>query len=449
MSSSRFVGFSLKLILIAAVMALVIGGCGNGAKDVEVTRVGPRALDQTVMVAGSVSASEPAQVIPQVYGSVAAVFVQEGQQVAAGQPLLQLDTSDLEQSLLSARASLESSQALSSMFNSLSASAASMGRVFQNALSSIDSGVTSLYELEKTLVPMLPEEFRLEALQAIEFAYQQYQEAVSGRPGVSFSAGGVSTGAQQAAANKAIENAQKNLEAATITAPVAGTVVSASQGGLSIDSMMGTFMSSFSSLIPSGLDISALTGLTSGMSGLGMPSGGPLVPGSYVMPGSPIYTIVDLSQMTMTAKVDESDIAKMAEGQTATVMLEAYPDKEFSGVINRVADTATTNEAGATAFDVMIQLDPADFDLKIGMTGTADVVVASKKDALAVPIEALVDKDGKKYVFKVVDGKAELTEVELGIVTEDRAEITGGVSAGDNVVTKGVEKLKDGQSVSI
>jgi RND family efflux transporter MFP subunit len=149
----------------------------------------------------------------------------------------------------------------------------------------------------------------------------------------------------------------------------------------------------------------------------------------------------------MVAKVDESDIAKISAEQPAEVSLEAYPGKTFGAKVVKISDTATTNEAGATAFDVTIQMDPADRNLKVGMTGTADVTVAEKTDATTVPADAIVEKSGNKYVYKVVDGKAKLTPVEVGIVTESEVEILDGVKIGDQVVTKGVEKLKDGQAV--
>src|SRR5450756_1344229 len=128
--------------------------------------------------------------------------------------------------------------------------------------------------------------------------------------------------------------------------------------------MMSSLMSSFGSLIPSGLNLSASTGMTSSLGSLGLPSGGPLVPGSFIMPGSPLFTIVDLKNMSMSAKVDESDIARIQPGQRATVSLEAYPERSFPGRVVKVADTATTNEAGATAFEVTIKVDPTDISLK-------------------------------------------------------------------------------------
>jgi len=453
--SGRTLAVGVKAALIVALLACISAGCGGPSAKVTAERVGPRSIEETVMTAGSLQASNATQVIPQVSGSVAQVYAQDGQEVAAGQPLVQLDTSSLEQSVLSAEASLESIQGLAGVFSSFSAGAqnlsSSISSNFESVLGAADATVTVLYTLEQTLIPLLPEEQRMAALQAVENSYENYQATRSQPlpPVTPVQGGGYSTGAQEAAAGKAIENAQDNLKAATITAPVAGRLVSVVSGGLSLESMMSSLMSSFGSMIPSGLSSSALTGMTSSFGSLGLPSGGPLVPGSYVMPGSPLFTIVDLKSMSMSAKVDESDIAKIQTGQPATVSLEAYPEKSFPGSVVKVADTATTNEAGAVAFEVTVQMDPADINLKIGMSGSANLVVARKQGVMVVPIDSIVEKKGKKYVFKVVDGKARLTEVSVGISNEEDVEILTGLKAGDKVVVKGTEKLQDGQGVKI
>lgn len=449
MSSSRIASLVVKASLVVALLAVASSGCGGSATQVEAVRVGPRAIEETVMVAGNLQATSPVQVIPQVYGSVAQVLVEEGQQVAAGQVLVQLDTSSLEQALLSAQASLESTRSLASMFSGLASTASGIGSAVNSALSSVDAGVASLYSLEKLLVPNLPEEMRLPALQAIEASYNKYQAQAANRPSFGGGGGGYSTGAQEAAAAKAIENAQNNLNEATIIAPTAGTLVGVQSGGGSLNSMMSTLMGTFSSMIPSGLNLSSLSGLSGGMGNLGLPTGGPPVPGAFISPGTPIFQIVDLKSMSMLAKVDESDIAKVQLGQKAAVSLEAYPGESHSGTVVKIADVATTNEAGATAFEVTVGMETADTSLKIGMTGTASVTIASKKAATVVPVEAVVEKDGKKYVFKVVDGKALLAPVSIGLKTEDRVEATSGIKKGDVVVIKGVEKLKDGQRVKI
>ena len=449
MSSHKLAAYALKVAALATILALVSGGCRGGDAKVEITRIGPRSIEESVMVAGRLQASNPVYVIPQVSGSVDHVFVEYGQEVAAGQVLVQLETSNLEQAVLSAQAGLESTQAMANVFSSLSSSASGLVAAADSALASLDATVASLFILERSIIPSLPENERLAALQAIDAASRQYEAQSGSRPSIQAGGAGYSTAAQEAAARKAIENAQKNLQNATITAPTAGTLLEVQEGGASLASMMSSLVNSFSGLVPSGLDISSISGLSSGLSGFGLPSSGPLVPGSYIMPGSPIYQIVDLNNMTMVAKVDEADIAKVTPQQKAIVSLEAYPDKEYPGTVVKVSDVATTNEAGAPAFDVTIQMDYSDTKLKIGMTGTAEVTIATKKAAIVVPIDAIVRKKGKEYVFKVVDGKARLTEVTSGLTTEDTVELTQGVEIGDKVVVKGVDKLEDGTGVKI
>jgi len=450
----RVLSVGIKAAICVLLAVLIVGGCGGSPVSVTIETVSPRAISETVMIAGNLSPATPAQVMPMVNGVIQTVYVQEGQQVAAGQPLIQLDTSQLTQQLLSAQGSLESTQSLSGMINSLASSASNLGSslsgAVNSALSSVDAGVTSLISLEKLIVPALPEDQRMAALQVIDASYQNYVARRQNIPSISTGgggSGGFSNGAQVAAADQAIKNAQKNLQNATILSPATGTVIAASAGGASINSLMSTLMSSFSSMIPSGLSLSSLSGLSGGLTNTGMPSSGQLVAGSFVSPGSPIFTIVDLKNMDMIAKVDESDIAKITAGQPTSVSLEAYPGKAFSAKVVKVSDVSTTNEAGATAFDVTVLMDPADRNLKVGMTGTADVTVAEKTAATTVPVDAIVEKSGKKYVYKVVDGKAKLTPVQVGIVTESEVEILDGVKIGDKVVTNGVDKLKDGQAV--
>jgi len=188
----------LKVVLVLVILALLSAGCRSQPADVKVERVGPRAIDETVMVAGALDASSAAQVIPDVYGTVASVMVADGQEVVAGQPLVQLETDNLEQALLSARASLESVQSIAGMFNSLASSAAGIGSSVNSALSTVDAGVEYLIDFQREIIPFLPEEVRLAALQTVENAYAQYQSRAASRPSVSTGGGGgVSTGAQR------------------------------------------------------------------------------------------------------------------------------------------------------------------------------------------------------------------------------------------------------------
>ncbi|MDD5447825.1 MAG: efflux RND transporter periplasmic adaptor subunit [Actinomycetota bacterium] len=450
MSKKKFAGVALKLLVAGTILVALSFGCGGGGVEVTTVKVSPQPIEKTVSTIGAAQAYKPAQVIPKVFGTVEQVFVEEGQHVVVGQPLAKLETSSLEQSLLSAEAGLETVNSIYSMFEGLQASATSMGESVRMALENVNSATLAMLELSKAIIPTLPEEQRTLATEAIERAYEQYTKASSNPPTISSpSIGKPDTSAQEASSKKAIEIARGNLEATTIRATGTGVVTKAEGGGLSLESMMGSFMGGFSGILSGGLDLSALTGAASSLSGMGLPSSGPIVPGSLVVPGSPIFNIVDLRNMTFVANVTETDVIEIKPYQRASINFEAYPSRTFGGAVISVADTTTTDASGATTYKVTIKLDPTDIDLKIGMNGSVRIVVATKQGALAVPADAVIEKKGKKFVFVVEDGKAKLTPVEVGIINEETIEIASGIRAGDRVISKGIDKLEDGQPVKI
>lgn len=450
MSKKKFAGVALKLLAAGTILVALSFGCDGGAVEVATVKTSPQPIEKAISAIGTAKPYKPAQVIPKVFGAVEQVFVEEGQHVVVGQPLAKLETSSLEQSLLSAQAGLETVNSLYSMFEGLGASAASMEESVRMALENVNSATLAMLELSKAIIPSLPEGQRAIATEAIETAYEQYTKASSTPTPTSLpSVGKPDTSAQETSSEKAIEIAKKNLAATTIRATGTGVVTKAEGGGLSLESMMGSFMGGFSGILSGGLDLSSLLGAASGLTNMGLPSSGPLVPGSLVVPGSPIFNIVDLRNMTFVAKVTETDVVEIKPYQRASINFEAYPSRTFGGAVINVADAATTDASGTTAYEVTIKLDPTDIDLKIGMNGSARITVATKQGALAVPADALVEQKGKKFVFVVRDGKAKLTPVEVGIIGEETVEIASGVKFGDRVISKGTGKLKDGQPVKI
>lgn len=436
-----------KSVAILVLFAILAAGCGGGSVTAKVQSLKGSKIEETITTNGALSAWGSSQVIPQVYGFVKDVYVVEGQQVTEGQPLVQLETDALEQAVLSAQAGLESARSIAGTLNGFSAAFSRIGSTINSAIGNIDLAVGTLFSLSEGFLDYLPPTQRAELEALLRDAQAQYKNASFDK--VDTGVGGYATGMQTASANKAIQLAKKNLDAATITAPTSGTVIAASAGSFSLNSIMATMMQSFSGMMPAGMDLSSLTSLsTSSLNNLGFAGGGDIVTGAVIMPGSPIFEIVDLNSMLMATTVEESEISKVAIGQPATLSLEAYPDREFRGSVSFISDVATTNQAGTTAFQVGITLERSEIALKIGMTGIADITISSKENASSVPIDALVEQDNKNYVYVVKDGKARLTEVKIGIVSESSAEILSGVSKGEKVAVSNVSKLKDGVSVS-
>jgi membrane fusion protein (multidrug efflux system) len=77
------------------------------------------------------------------------------------------------------------------------------------------------------------------------------------------------------------------------------------------------------------------------------------------------------------------------------------------------------------------------------------VLLQLKEDALSVPEQAIVPQGEDQFVFKIVNGKVQLTKVVVGSRRQGRVEIVDGLSAGDEVVTAGQLKIRDGSAVSV
>jgi len=102
-----------------------------------------------------------------------------------------------------------------------------------------------------------------------------------------------------------------------------------------------------------------------------------------------LFTLAeDLTQMELQVDVDEADVGKVKDGQSATFTVDAYPDRSYPAEITQVRYGATTT-SGVVTYETLLKADNADLSLRPGMTVTADITVTSVVDALLVPNAAL------------------------------------------------------------
>jgi HlyD family secretion protein len=204
--------------------------------------------------------------------------------------------------------------------------------------------------------------------------------------------------------------------------------------------------------------------------------------------GSTLMTIADMSVVTAEVKVDETDIVNVKYGQMADVTIDALPGKVFKGHVTTVGDQAilrstgiatsqsTTGTEEAKDFKVVVTLDNPTIDLRPGLSSTAKILTAEKKDVLSIPIQALTMRrpsetvetaKGKKVEAAVVNKepqvqgvfvlqhegrklKAHFVPVNTGITGTTDIEVTSGLKAGDEIVTgsyKTLRELKSGALV--
>ena len=102
-----------------------------------------------------------------------------------------------------------------------------------------------------------------------------------------------------------------------------------------------------------------------------------------------LFTLAeDLAQMELNVDVDEADVGQVKEGQEATFVVDAYPDRQFKAQITRVCYGSDTTD-GVVTYETLLKLDNKDLSLRPGMTATADIIIKSLKDVVLIPNAAL------------------------------------------------------------
>lgn len=185
--------------------------------------------------------------------------------------------------------------------------------------------------------------------------------------------------------------------------------------------------------------------------------------GTMNNPGTVLMTIADLSVMEVEVEVDETDVIGVKIGQLSEVKVDAFPDQTINGKVTEIGSSAlqkTTASEESKDFKVIITLENPPEDLKPGLSASADIITADKKDVLAIPISALVlrekedvDKNKKKNeepeegVYIVENSRAKFYPVKKGIMGEMMIEIVSGLEEGQEVVVgpySALRQLKDG-----
>lgn len=154
--------------------------------------------------------------------------------------------------------------------------------------------------------------------------------------------------------------------------------------------------------------------------------------GDSVNAAQQLLTIFDNKNLYTTISVDETDLPSLKIGQKADIKVNAFPDAKFTGNIKDISEQGTYSN-GVSSFDVTIALDDPQ-SAKVGMSTEATIVTASKDNVLAVPVEAVKDIKGGKYVIiPNAGGSTTLQKVEVGISNGKMVEVTNGLVAGQEV----------------
>lgn len=182
--------------------------------------------------------------------------------------------------------------------------------------------------------------------------------------------------------------------------------------------------------------------------------------GTMNNPGTILMTIADLSVMEVEVEVDETDVIGVEIGHQAEVRVDALPDQTIMGEVTEIGSSAlqkATTSQESKDFKVIITLIAPPKSLKPGLSASADIITAEKKEVLAVPISALVlrekqDEENKSTdeqeegVYIVESNRVKFIPVEKGIMGEMMIEIISGLEEGQEIVVgpySALRQLKD------
>lgn len=146
-----------------------------------------------------------------------------------------------------------------------------------------------------------------------------------------------------------------------------------------------------------------------------------------------VVRLIDTSQFYLQVNVDEVDIGWVEKGQRVNITVDAYPNLLLTGTVVEIG-LVPASSSDIVVFPVKIKLDQVDSRIKTGMTAQAEIIVQEEKDALVVPIEAIVESDGKSFVTLVEGENTKLVPVSTGIANELYVQILDGLKEGDQVL---------------
>jgi len=407
-----WIGIGVAVLVLLLALRAMKAQHGD-ARQVRAEVVGKHDLVAHVNASGHIEAKQSVDISADISGRIVQLPVEEGDAVKEGDLLLEIDPTQYEAAVRQAQAQLAQAQA----------SQAQARASYEQAQRDWDR-MKSLKESAKDLVTDTEAEQARTKAQVQEALFHSAQHAVS-------------------QAQAAVEEAQDRLDKTVITAPISGRVTR-----------------------------------------LNVQKGETAVVGTMNNPGSLLLTVADLSVMEAVVKVDETDVPTIHVDDSTSVSIDAWPDSAFAGVVTKVASSAMMDRSSRSAtaqsttdqavdFQVRIQLRNPPPGIRPDLSCTADIVTATRRDAISIPIIALTLRDTARGgpapdtassgtvgagrtevegVFQVTGGEAHFRPVQVGIAGDAYFEVTAGLGVGDTVVAgpyATIRELKDGERVKL
>ena len=393
-------GIAIGAVVIAGGAGIAVGLAPQEETTVLTEEVAVRDVDVTVAASGTVSpAVEFGLQFPgAAAATLASLSVEVGDTVEAGAILAAIETAGLESAVSGARASVAAARASI-------ANAETTADQARQAISAADQAITAAELAIENVVDEYPSASYPQPNEPLALLNAQKQKVTAEaqletarRQLEAYYPQKASAEASLRSAQDQLEAAQADLARATMTAPVAGTVIAiASQVGEPI-------------------------GTTSvGVNG-----------------ASGFIVLAALETFVVEADFAESDVVGIADGQRVTLEFDALPDERLEGTVTEIDAYGSVDPSGGsiTTYGVTISIPRTPTGLKAGMTAQASITTEEANGVISAPVTAISERgDGYVALVQAADGSVDEVPVEIGVRGGYYVEIVSGLSAGDRVVT--------------
>ncbi len=148
------------------------------------------------------------------------------------------------------------------------------------------------------------------------------------------------------------------------------------------------------------------------------------------------WMVIDPNSLYFSADLDETELKRVSVGLPVEIMLDAYPDRTISSAVSSIAYTPKETTSG-TVYEIKLAIPSSDLsDLRLGLNGSATVVLMEKKDVLKLPSSALTFEGTKTSVYVKSGDNYDTKEVELGIENDGFVEVIKGLGADEKVYSQ-------------
>ena len=168
--------------------------------------------------------------------------------------------------------------------------------------------------------------------------------------------------------------------------------------------------------------------------------------GDYLNPGQAVVNLEDIDPTKVDFRIPEIYMGTVRVGQRISISVDAFPKRKFDGKVYAI--DPLVDESGR-AIVIRARAPNTGGPLRPGMFARVNLIVETRDNAVMVPEQALVPRGADQFVFRVVEGKAMMSKVRVGLRRAAHAEILDGLGPTDVVVTAGQQKIRNGAPVRV